>query len=81
MAKAQPLDREDLVPAKDRALNSTRQRGIVPSAELIPMQFRMPPDFVYAFKQEALNRRLKLNELLIESFDVFMKASKTPEGK
>ncbi len=64
MAKAQSLDSADLVPAKVRSLSASRQRGVVPSAELVPMQFRMPPDFVRAFKQEALNRDMKLNELL-----------------
>jgi hypothetical protein len=50
-----------------------RQRGVVPSAELVPLQFRMPPEFVRAFKQAALDRNLKLNELLNECFQEFMK--------
>jgi len=75
MAKAQALDSADLVPAKVRSLTATRQRGVVPSAELVPMQFRMPPDFVRAFKQAALDRDMKLNELLNTAFDVFMKNS------
>jgi hypothetical protein len=76
MAKTQALDSADLLPAKVRPLGATRQRGVVPSAELIPMQFRMPPDFVRAFKQAALDRDMKLNELLNAAFDVFMKTSK-----
>lgn len=40
------------------------------------MQFRMTPDFVKAFKQAALDRNMKLNELLNECFNVFMKTAK-----
>jgi hypothetical protein len=76
MAKAQPLDSGDLAPSNVRALGSTRQRGVVPSAELVPMQFRMPPAFVKAFKQAALDRDMKLNELLETVFADFMKTTK-----
>jgi hypothetical protein len=78
MAKTQPLDTADLAPVpKSRSFSGTaRQRGVVPSAELVPMQFRMPPEFVKAFKQAALDRDMKLNELLNEVFTVFMKTSK-----
>ena len=76
MAKTQALDSGDLVPAKVRSLTATRQRGVVPSAELVPMQFRMPPDFVKAFKQAALDHDMKLNELLNTVFAAFMKTSK-----
>jgi len=48
----------------------------LPSAELVPMQFRMPLAFVKAFKQAALDRDMKLNELLNVCFDVFMKTTK-----
>jgi hypothetical protein len=75
MAKTLALDSADLTPAKARPLSASRQRGVVPSAELIPMQFRMPPDFVKAFKQAALDRDMKLNELLNACFDVFMKTA------
>jgi hypothetical protein len=40
------------------------------------LQFRMPPEFVRAFKQEALDRDLKLNELLNLCFNDFMKEDK-----
>jgi hypothetical protein len=53
--------------------SASRQRGVVPSAELVPLQFRMPPDFVKAFKQAALDRDMKLNELLNSCFQDFMK--------
>ena len=76
MAKAQALDSADLAPIKVHPLSATRQRGVVPSAELVPMQFRMPPVFVKAFKQAALDRDMKLNELLNVCFDVFMKSTK-----
>jgi integrase len=60
---------------KPRTQSVMRQRGVVPSAELVPLQFRMPPEFVWAFKQAALDRDLKLNELLNEVFIDFMKKS------
>jgi hypothetical protein len=75
MAKAVALSAADLVPGKPRTQSVMRQRGVVPSAELVPLQFRMPPEFVRAFKQAALDRDLKLNELLNEVFLEFMKKS------
>ena len=74
MAKTMSLDSADLAPAKKTTpLSATRQRGVVPSAELVPMQFRMPPEFVKSFKQAALDRDMKLNELLQASFAELMK--------
>jgi hypothetical protein len=75
MAKAVALSAADLAPAKPRVQSAMRQRGVVPSAELVPLQFRMAPEFVRAFKQAALDRNLKLNELLNECFQEFMKKS------
>ena len=75
MAKAVALSAADLVPGKPRTQSVMRQRGVVPSAELVPLQFRMPPEFVRAFKQAALDRDMKLNELLNEVFLEFMKKS------
>jgi hypothetical protein len=40
------------------------------------MQFKMPPDFVHAFKVEAANNDMKLNELLKACFDAFIKSNK-----
>lgn len=76
MAKTQALDGNDLAPAKPRTQSATRQRGVVPSAELIPMQFKMPPDFVKDFKIQAATNGMKLNELLKACFDAFMKERK-----
>jgi hypothetical protein len=75
MAKTQALQGNDLVPAKVRPSSATRQRGVVPSDELIPMQFKMPPDFVRAFKIQAASNGMKLNELLKACFDAFNKLS------
>ncbi len=75
MAKAVALTSADLAPTKPRTPSAMRQRGVVPSAELIPLQFRMPPEFVRAFKQAALDHDFKLNELLNECFQEFMKKS------
>jgi hypothetical protein len=74
MAKAVPLTSDDLAPAKSRQQTATRQRGVVPSAELVPMQFRMTPDFAIAFRTEAVKRGMKYNELLQECFAVFMQS-------
>jgi hypothetical protein len=59
----------------DRQVSTRKKRSAVPSAELVPLQFRMPPDFVKAYKQAALDRGMKLNELLEHVFDEFLKAS------
>jgi hypothetical protein len=77
MAKAVALSAADLNPAKPKVQAVMRQRGVVPSAELVPLQFRMPPEFVRAFKQAALDRDLKLNELLNVCFQHFIKTSQT----
>jgi hypothetical protein len=76
MAKTQALDGNDLAPAKPMTQSATRQRGVAPSAELVPMQFKMPPDFVKAFKIQAATHGMKLNELLKACFDAFNKAKK-----
>ena len=73
MAKTIALSGDDLTPTKLRPQSATRQRGVIPSAELVPLQFRMPPDFVRAFKQAALDRGLKLNEFMKVCFQEFMK--------
>lgn len=76
MAKTQALDGNDLAPAKPMNQSATRQRGVVPSAELVPMQFKMPPDFVRTFKRHAVDHDMKLNELLKACFDAFIKTTK-----
>jgi hypothetical protein len=73
MGKTVALTGDDLTPTKLRPQSATRQRGVVPSAELVPLQFRMPPEFVRQFKQAALDRNMKLNELLNTIFHDFMK--------
>lgn len=73
MAKTVSLSAADLTPDKPRSQSAVRQRGVVPSSELVPLQFRMPPDFVRAFKQAALDRDMKLNELLNACFHEFIK--------
>lgn len=74
MAKTVALSAADLSPnSKPHTQSASRQRGEVPSTELVPIQFKMPPEFVKSFKQEALNRGIKLNELLNIVFTEFMK--------
>lgn len=77
MAKAQALDAGDLSPARLRTAGATRQRGVVPSADLIPLQFKMEPDFARAFKVEAAQRGMKLNALLKACFHAFMEGEKS----
>jgi hypothetical protein len=78
MAKSEAFSADDLIPSSARKQTAMRQRGVVPSAELVPLQFKMPPDFVRAFKQEALNRGEKLNEFQNTLFQHFMKTGKKP---
>jgi hypothetical protein len=73
MAKGVAVTADDLIPAKTRQQAASRQRGVVPSAELIPMQFRMSPEFAQAFRMEAVKRGMKYNELLIACFQQFTK--------
>lgn len=72
MAKPVALTADDLLPSKRAPQSATRQRGAVASSELVPLQFRMPPEFVKAFKQAALDRDMKLNELLNVCFHEFI---------
>lgn len=76
MAKQPAFSADDLVPTKTRKETAMRQRGVVPSAELVPLQFKLPPEFVRSFKQEALNRGEKLNEFLNTIFQEFIKGEK-----
>jgi hypothetical protein len=64
MPKAVSITADDLTPARTKPKAAARQRGEVSSADLVPIQFRMPPDFVRQFKQAALDDNMKLNELL-----------------
>jgi hypothetical protein len=75
MAKPVALTADDLTttPAR-RPAAATRQRAAVPSADLVPMQFRMPPDFAMQFKLAAVKRNMKYNELLEVCFQQFMKS-------
>jgi hypothetical protein len=75
MAKPVAVSGGDLAPKIKAPQAATRQRGATPSAELVPLQFRMAPDFVRAFKQAALDRNMKLNELLNACFNEFIKKS------
>lgn len=76
MAKQPAFSADDLVPTKARKKTAMRQRGVVPSAELVPLQFKLSPEFVRSFKQEALNRGEKLNEFLNTIFQEFIKGEK-----
>ena len=73
MAKPVAVTAADLAPVKPRQQTAMRQRGVVSSADLVPLQFRMSPEFVRAFKQAALDRDMKHNELLNECFHEFIK--------
>ena len=73
MAKTRVLTGSDLK-LRPQIQSAARQRGAVPSAELVPIQFKMPADFVRRFKQEALDRGVKLNELFNMSFHALLKS-------
>jgi len=73
MAKTQALNSSDLIPTPSFP-TTTRQRGVIPSAELVPMQFKMPPEFVHRFKVIAANDGLKLNQLLVASLEAYEEA-------
>jgi hypothetical protein len=74
MAKAISLTAADLKPEQPNTQSAVGGRGSVPSSQLVPLQFRMPPEFVRAFKQAALDRDMKLNELLNLCFAEFVRA-------
>jgi hypothetical protein len=46
----------------------------VPSTDLIPMQFKMDPEFATEFRVEAAKRRMKYNELLKAAFKHYVQA-------
>jgi len=73
MGKTVALTGKDLTPGKLRPQSAMRQRGVMPSTELVPLQFKMSPEFVRAFKQAALDRNMKLNALLNVVFHEFIK--------
>jgi len=76
MAKAVPLTADELKLVAKPPKAAVRQRGEVPSSELVPLQFRMTPGFVKAFKQAALDGDMKLNELLKECFEAYQQRKK-----
>jgi hypothetical protein len=76
MAKVRRLVGNDLSPKRNVSASASagRQRRAMPSDSLVPIQFRMPSDFVRQFKQEALNRGLKLNDLFALCFNELRKS-------
>jgi len=73
-AKTVGLSEGDLTPKKLRPQSASRQRGVVPSSELVPMQFRMPPEFAHEFRLEALRHGKKYNEFLVFIYEKFKAA-------
>ena len=85
MAKSVPLSADELegppvnhsagaISPRGAARSASRRTAAVPSAELVPMQFRMPPDFARDFRVAAASRNMKYNELLKACFDAFIKS-------
>ena len=68
MPKAVAITADDLKSPSSKPKGASSQRGRVRSADLVPLQFRMPPEFVREFKQAALDANMKLNELLRACF-------------
>lgn len=61
-------------PRKAPAPTNAQRRQRRPSDELVPLQFRMPPEFVRKFKLEALNRGMKLNQFFEFCFNHLRKS-------
>ena len=59
---------DDIAPSKAPPAAATRQRGSLPTDELVSLGFKLPPAFIREFKQGALDRGMKLNEFLIYLF-------------
>ena len=64
MPKAVAITAEDLKSPSSKPKVAGKQRSGGQSVNLVPLQFRMPPEFVREFKQAALDANMKLNELL-----------------
>ena len=71
MPKAVAITAEDLKSPSSKPKGIANKGGEVRSADLVPLQFRMPPEFVREFKQAALDANMKLNELLKARFDEY----------
>jgi hypothetical protein len=74
MGKAVAIGANDLNTSRRTV---SRQRGAtapIPSAELVPMQFRMSVDFATEFRVEAARRRMKYNELLKAAFQHYIQS-------
>jgi hypothetical protein len=71
MAKNRAIGSEGSVPVKQQPQSAARQK--VPSAGFVSMQFKIPAEFVRAFKVKAASNDMKLNELFKACFDAFMK--------
>ncbi len=72
MPKAVAITAEDLKSPSSKPKKESGRRGDIRSADLVPLQFRMSPDFVREFKQAALDANMKLNELLKACFDEYL---------
>lgn len=65
--------------ARSRGSSNTRASSSSssprPSDQYESLQFRMPPEFVRAYKQVALDRGMKLNELFVACFQHYVRQS------
>lgn len=68
MAKTVSLTAEDLT-AAPAPRSASKQRGVSSSADLVPLQFKVEPEFARAFKQAALDRGLSLKDFMISLFE------------
>ncbi len=72
MAKTVKLTGADLAPSASPApprRSASKQRGETSSADLVPLQFKVEPEFAKAFKREALDRGLSLKDFMISLFN------------
>ena len=65
MAKPVDISPNDLIPNRAKIGRWERVR----TSQMNQMTFKLPPEFIKEFKQEALNRGMKLNELMVYCFE------------
>ena len=71
VAPAQTSSARAAMPAKEEAktVKTAPAPTRVPTAELEPLAFKVPPEFRRRFRQRAVDMDLKLNELLFVAFE------------
>lgn len=61
----------DLAPHLIGTKGSVGKPSVVPAATNEPLNFKMPPAFKREFKMAAVSRGMRMNELLVETFEAW----------